>query len=85
MSSAPEQLFEAAGGGVSESGEQPGYAAGHVDPLEHTCPMQVWPLALQLSQSLPNWPHCPLEAPLRQLPFAVQQPAQLSGPQWGPE
>jgi hypothetical protein len=69
------------GGGVSASGEQPGYAAGHVDPLEHTCEMQVWAFAPQLSQSFPNCPHAAFAAPLKQLPFAVQQPAQLSGPQ----
>jgi len=84
ISSLPLQLDDENGGVVADVGLQPAYGAGHVEPLLQTWFWQVCDFAVQLSHSDPNWPQLADPMPGRHMPVAVQQPAQLSGPQWVP-
>jgi hypothetical protein len=63
----------------------PGYGAGQVAPTTpHAPPWQVSPRAKQLSHALPYKPQLRGPVPGAHVPFGVQQPLQLSGPQCGP-
>jgi hypothetical protein len=83
--SAAVQLVEVGGGVVITPGLQPPYGAGQVAPGAPQAPF--WHVSFwlaQLSQSAPKRPHRALFAPATHWPLAVQQPPQLSGPQWAP-